>query len=88
MTLCPISAARGTGKRYPGEVAIPEGEAGQTKDALIQCYHVRTISTSRIVGSRGEGPQYVTDPKIRMQVREALAHHLGLDIPPSVDGAE
>ena len=31
--------------------------------------------------------QYVTDPKVRREVRAALAHHLGLDLPARSDGA-
>jgi hypothetical protein len=31
--------------------------------------------------------RYVTDPDIRARVREALAMHLGLDIPGPGDGA-
>lgn len=45
--VCPITAARST-PRYPGEIAIPTGEAGQTKDELILCAEVRTISARRI----------------------------------------
>ena len=47
LTVCPITAARST-PRYPGEIAIPTGEAGQTKDGLILCAQVRTISVRRI----------------------------------------
>jgi hypothetical protein len=30
---------------------------------------------------------YLTDPDRRRQVRHALAHHLGLDVPAVADGA-
>jgi mRNA-degrading endonuclease toxin of MazEF toxin-antitoxin module len=89
LTVCPITAARER-PRYPGEVAIPAGEAGQTKDGLILCAQVRTISVRRIrtSGSLADGGiSYVTDPRIRSAVRAALRHHLGLDIPPLSDGA-
>jgi mRNA-degrading endonuclease toxin of MazEF toxin-antitoxin module len=36
LTVCPITAAREV-PRYPGEVAIPAGEGGQTKGGLILC---------------------------------------------------
>jgi mRNA interferase ChpB len=36
LTVCPITAAREK-PRYPGEVAIPAGEGGQTKGGLILC---------------------------------------------------
>jgi mRNA interferase MazF len=83
MTVCPITASRSE-PRYPGEVPIPAGEAGQTRDGLILCSQVRTVSAHRAstppLGVLG-------DPTIRRQVRRALAHHLGLDIPAVVDGA-
>lgn len=89
MTVCPISARRSEA-RYPGEVAIPRGHAGQTEDAVILCQQVRTISISRIIAEElipGAGVRYVTDPGIRAAVRDALTHHLGLDIPAAADGA-
>ncbi len=83
MTVCPITAAR-TEPRYPGDVPIRAGEAGQTKDAVIICSQVRTISERRL----GRAPVgVVTDPGIRAAVRAALSHHLGLDIPAQLDGA-
>lgn len=89
MTICPITAAR-TDARYPGEVAIGRGEAGQTKDGLILCQQQRTISMSRIKTTElvaAGGVRYVTDRAIRARVRDALTHHLGLDIPALLDGA-
>lgn len=89
LTVCPITAARST-PRYPGEIAIPVGEAGQTKDGLILCAQVRTISVRRIRATGilpDGGIAYVTDPQIRSAVRPAVGHHLGLDIPPLADGA-
>jgi mRNA-degrading endonuclease toxin of MazEF toxin-antitoxin module len=89
LAVCPITAARET-PRYPGEVAIPTGEAGQTKDGLILCAQARTVSVRRIRITGvlpDEGVAYLTDPRIRAAVRAALRHHLGLDIPPLSDGA-
>lgn len=82
-TVCPITAARHEA-RYPGEVAVPIGAAGQTRPGLILCQQVRTISLERIVGS-ADGR--LTDAAMRRAVRQALAHHLGLDIPAIGDGA-
>jgi len=82
-TACPVTASRAEA-RYPGEVAIPSGEAGQTRPGVILCQQVRTLSLGRVMGSP-EGR--VTDPDIRRAVRLALAHHLGLDIPAVGDGA-
>lgn len=89
LTVCPITAARAT-PRYPGEVAIPIGEAGQTKDGLILCAQARTVSIGRVRLTGilpGGGIAYLSDPRIRAAVRAALRHHLGLDIPPLSDGA-
>jgi mRNA interferase MazF len=82
-TVCPITAAR-TEPRYPGDVAIPVGTAGQTRAGLVLCQQLRTVSLGRLVGPP-EGR--LTDPAIRRAVRVALAHHLGLDIPAVGDGA-
>lgn len=81
MTVCPISAARAE-PRYPGEVAIPAGEAGQTKPGVIMCAQIRTVTQERI---RGQPLGIVSKRETRRQVRRALAHHLGLDIPAVVD---
>ncbi len=82
-TVCPITAARDAA-RYPGEVAIPVGAAGQTRPGVILCHQVRTISIERVEGA-AEGR--LDDPVLRRAVRIALAHHLGLDIPAVGDGA-
>ena len=84
-TVCPISARP---PRYPNEVALPHGQAGQTKDAVILCHQVRTISLDRVTAFELSGTvRYVTDRTIRRDVRAALAHQLGLDIPGATDGA-
>ena len=80
MTVCPITAARAE-PRYPGEVAIPAGEAGQTKAGVIMCGQIRTVSQQRIRSQ----PLGIVSPQTRRRVRRALAHHLGLDIPAVVD---
>ena len=82
-TVCPITAARADA-RYPGDVPIPAGEAGQSRDGVILTSQVRTISLHR-VNSAPVG--IVQDRTIRRAVRGALAHHLGLDIPAVGDGA-
>lgn len=84
LTVCPITAARSE-VRYPGDVTISAGEAGQTLDGVIVCSQLRTVSARRAhlppVG-------YLTDPERRRRVRRALAHHLGLDVPAVADGAQ
>lgn len=82
-TVCPITAARSQ-PRYPGDVAIPTGEAGQTRDGVIVTSQVRTISLRRV---RSAPLGTVEDRSLRRAVRGALAHHLGLDIPAIADGA-
>ena len=83
--VCPISAREA---KYPGEVAIPRGHAGQTKDAVVLCHQIRTIDLSRMAAVQiGGEVQYVSSPEVRRLVRAALLHQFGLDLPPSVDGA-
>ena len=83
-TVCPISARPA---RYPGEVSISQGHAGQSKDAVILCHQVRTIDLTRVTTFEIAGrTQYVTDGELRRQVRLALSRHLGLDVPPAADG--
>lgn len=84
-TVCPISARA---PRYPGEVAIPRGHAGQTMDAVILCHQVRTVDLARVTTFEIAGrAQTVTDQAVRANVRSALARQLGLDIPTGVDTA-
>lgn len=83
LTVCPITAARAEA-RYPGDVPIAAGEAGQTKAGVIVCSQVRTISQRRVLSA---SVGVVAGPRVRRQVRRALAHHLGLDIPPIGDRA-
>jgi mRNA-degrading endonuclease toxin of MazEF toxin-antitoxin module len=86
LTVCPITAARAEPK-YPQEVAIGRGEAGQTADAVILCHQVRTLSVLRAGRTIGGVVGYVMDPGIRSRVRHALATQLGLDIGGLADGA-
>jgi mRNA interferase MazF len=84
-TVCPITTRA---PKYPGEVAIPAGHAGQTKDGLILVHQLRTVDLARVTAFEiGGAVQFVTDPTARGQVRESLAHHLGLDLSEEADGA-
>jgi mRNA interferase MazF len=84
-TVCPISARP---PRYPGEIALPRGHAGQTEDAVILCHQIRTVDLARVTAYEiGGRPQVLSNPLIRGQVRGAIAHHLGLDIRTPLDGA-
>jgi mRNA-degrading endonuclease toxin of MazEF toxin-antitoxin module len=82
-TVCPITAARSE-VRYPGDVPISIGEAGQTRDGVIVTSQLRTISLRRV---RSSPIGTVANRSVRRAVRAALAHHLGLDIPSIADGA-
>jgi mRNA interferase MazF len=82
-TVCPITASRSE-PRYPGDVAIPLAEGGQTKPGVILTSQVRTVSLRRV---RSAPVGIVQDRGIRRAVRAALAHYLGLDIPAIADGA-
>jgi mRNA interferase MazF len=83
--VCPITSRP---PKYPGEVAIPAGVAGQTLDGLVLVHQVRTIDLRRVSALEvGGQPQAVTDPELRRAIRRALAHHLGLDVPAAADGA-
>lgn len=82
-TVCPITASRSEA-RYPGDVPIRAGVAGQTRDGVILVGQLRTISLRRV---RSAPLGSIQDPTIRRAVRGALAHHLGLDIPARADGA-
>ena len=84
-TVCPITTRP---PKYPGEVPIPEGHAGQTKDGLILVHQLRTVDLRRVTALKvGGAVQYVTSGAVRRAVRAALAHQLGLDIPAASDGA-
>jgi len=82
-TVCPITAARSE-PRYPGDVRLPDGEAGQTRDGVILTSQIRTISLRRV---RSAPLGTVASPSVRRSVRAALAHHLGMDVPAIADGA-
>lgn len=84
-TVCPITTRQ---PKYPGEVPVPAGHAGQTRDGLILCHQVRTLDLARVTTYEiGGRIQSVTDRAVRAAVRFALAHQLGLDLPAAVDGA-
>jgi len=83
--VCPVSARRA---KYPGEVDVPTGMAGQLTDEVILVHQLRTIDLDRVTTFElGGEVQYVTDPTVRSAVRSALAHHLGLDVPGADEGA-
>jgi mRNA-degrading endonuclease toxin of MazEF toxin-antitoxin module len=83
--VCPITTRP---PKYPGEVPIAAGQAGQTRDGLVLVHQVRTIDLHRITAFEiGGVPQIASDPALRRAVRGALAHHFGLDAPAAADGA-
>lgn len=83
LTVVPITAASAA-VRYPNEVALPAGTAGQTRDARILCHQIRTLSTARVARDRDGEVGIVgrlDDLALRRQVREAIVRHLWLDRP-------
>jgi mRNA interferase MazF len=85
VTICPITTRPA---KYPGEVPIPAGHAGQTRDGVILAHQLRTTDLRRVTAFEVGGTrQYLTDVAIRRAVRAALARHLGLDIRSAADGA-
>ena len=83
-TVCPITTRA---PKYPGEVPIPAGHAGETRDGLILVHQLRTIDLGRVTTLRLSGQvQLVTDHATRRAVRAAVARHLGLDLPAALDG--
>lgn len=85
-TVCPISARA---PKYPNEVRIPMGHAGQTNDAVILVHQVRTVDLERVTSWELQGRrQFVTDRSVRRAVRLALLSHFGLDLPANMDGAD
>ena len=89
LTVVPITAAR-TAPRFPGDVAILAGEAGLSQASVIICSQVRTVAISRVVthGVPGAELNHVLSSSVRRQVRDALAHHLALDVRADADGAD
>jgi mRNA-degrading endonuclease toxin of MazEF toxin-antitoxin module len=83
--VCPITTRP---PKYPGEIAIAVGQAGQTGDGLVLVHQVRTIDLRRITAFEIAGvPQVISDAGLRRAIRRALAHHFGLDVPAAADGA-
>jgi mRNA interferase MazF len=82
--VCPITSRP---PKYPGEIPIPAGHAGQALDGLVLVHQLRTIDLRRVTAFElGGTVQVVLDPGLRRAVRAALAHHLGLDVPAAMDG--
>jgi mRNA interferase MazF len=86
ITILPITSAR-SAPRYPGDVAVNAGTGGLERASVIIC-QPRTVSVHRIAGGAGGAAiGYLEDPELRRAVRNAVAHHFGLDVRPVRDGA-
>src|SRR4051812_14839019 len=67
--VCPITTRS---PKYPGEVPIPAGHAGQTKQGLVLVHQLRVVDLARVTAFSIAGSiQYVTDAATRHRVREA-----------------
>ncbi|MFZ0216385.1 MAG: type II toxin-antitoxin system PemK/MazF family toxin [Candidatus Dormiibacterota bacterium] len=86
VTVIPITSAR-TEERFPGDVGFPSGTARLARAGVVIGSQVRTVLALR-TEMPPAGVGYVTEPHLRRRVRDALAHHLGLDLPPASDGAQ
>lgn len=72
VTVLPLTT---TGRsRYPAEVILPAGSAGQPKDSIVLAHQVRTISKQRLGHAYGQ----LLDDDLRSAVRAALIEHLDL----------
>jgi mRNA interferase MazF len=72
VTVLPLTSTQR--RRYPSEVLLPRGSAGQPLDSLIMAHQIRTISRQRLRRVLG----YLEDAALRQAVREALKVHLDL----------
>ena len=83
--VCPITSRP---PKYPGEIAIAAGQAGQTRDGLVLVHQVRTIDLRRITAFEiGGVAQVIFDAGVRRAISGALARHFGLDVLAAADGA-
>ncbi len=60
---------------YPSEVLLPAEIAGQPLDSIVMAHQIRTISKQRL----GKLIGYLTDTKLRSEIREAIKEHLDID---------
>lgn len=83
VTVLPITAAT-SHARYPNEVPIQAGVAGQTRDGRILCSQIRTVSMERVARDADGNPSVVgrlDEPDLRRAVRDALTRHFWLNRP-------
>ncbi|MFN2568010.1 MAG: type II toxin-antitoxin system PemK/MazF family toxin [Candidatus Dormibacteria bacterium] len=87
-TVLPITASRQTA-RWPGDIPVPSTTGRLTRPSVIIGSQPRTVARERLTprSLRPETGDYLTDPLVRRQVRQVLAHQLGLDLRPGLDGA-
>jgi mRNA interferase MazF len=68
-----ITGVENVPRRYPVDVPVLQGEAGLTKDSVIQCSLIRSVDEKRLLHSMG----HVT-PRTMERVAAALRISLGL----------
>jgi mRNA interferase MazF len=73
VTVLPLTSTKR--RLYPSEVLISSGIAGQPMDSIVMAHQVRTISKQRL----GECIGYLTDTKVRSEIREAIKEHFDID---------
>lgn len=72
VTVLPLTSTKR--RLYPAEVFLPKGIAGQPSNSIIMAHQIRTISKQRLSDLIG----YLSDVKLRDEVREAVIDHLDL----------
>ena len=73
VTVLPLTTSKR--QRYPSEVFLSRGKAGQPLDSIIMSHQIRTISKQRLKNLMG----YLEDPQLRDEVNIAIKEHLDID---------
>ena len=73
LTILPLTSTKR--RLYPSEVSLPSGISGQPLDSIVMAHQIRTISKQRLEKLIG----YLTDAKLRSEVRAAIKEHLDID---------
>ncbi|NLE09428.1 MAG: type II toxin-antitoxin system PemK/MazF family toxin [Dehalococcoidales bacterium] len=73
LTILPLTSTKR--RLYPSEVSLPSGISGQPLDSIVMAHQIRTISKQRLEKLIG----YLTDAKLRSEVRAAIKEHLDIE---------
>ena len=81
LTVLPVTSVKPGRQARPFEVFLPAGAAGNPVDSIVLPHQIRTISALRVRRTYGR----LTDPAIRLEIREKVLHHLGFEDPRDVE---